>query len=136
MVAKVIHGNSEADGLPEIELMEAKYTLYCASYSAVGRWNFHLLLYWTTVFFHILKYSMGKDWSGECRPSICWYWVRSKMLILDHKTQTSARGIFVFSHVTQGQVTMKWRTGERQNRWQYQWQEQRDQEWMKYLRES
>lgn len=37
MVAKVIHGNSEADGLPEIELMEAKYTLYCASYSAVGR---------------------------------------------------------------------------------------------------
>lgn len=67
-------------------------------------------------FFHILKFNMGKDWSSQCHLSICRYWIRSKMLILDHKTRQgfNARGIFVYSHVTQGQVTMKWRAGERE----------------------
>lgn len=89
---------------------EASNALSCASYSAVGRWIFHLFLHQTpaVVFSHILKHNMRRGWSAQCHLSPCRCWVRNNCSFW------TTKGALLFLPMWQWREK-RW---ERQKRWQ------------------
>lgn len=139
MVEKVIHGNSEADGLPEIVLQ--KQAMHCIVHLP-QLWEGEYCTFVCVKTTAVCLFPHSQMLHGK---GLKWAMPPEHLQVLDEEqlgnsapqSQTLARGTVESSHVTQGQVTVKGKEDERQKEVPMSMtREQRDHEHIKGLRES